>query len=211
FDLGKKIVSPSLTFLCDNYQIDQSLLDYALYVAVKRRQELCVKFLVERGAEGNHRNKRGGTMLMLSTSHIDRRDITHLCDKIVPLLCKTKFDPQLQKDKEGNTPFHYLFGTHAWEEEEEQCGQALLTLGINPNAVNNKGESALHCFVRQCSKTYRDDEDEDYVLNRWCKNIPKCLAFCEKINLDKGIKDKIGHTAKYYASPVLEKYFNYKE
>ncbi|HXW86037.1 MAG TPA: hypothetical protein VEK38_01700 [Candidatus Bathyarchaeia archaeon] len=203
-------ISKSLTFLLNTYDITPPILDRALYYAVKRRNTHNVRVFMEKGARWNyHDEKTGDPIFMIRSEHHRPADIFYLYENIFPLIQgKNICNPQEQKNKKnGNTPFHYFFDRFLWWDKKyaEKMVNAFHELGLDHTTLNNKGQTPLHIFAEKYDKKQykillEKIEAKDAVTN--------CLELCEKIGIDKKIRDKEGKTAQDYVPQFLKEYFD---
>ncbi|HXW86291.1 MAG TPA: hypothetical protein VEK38_03015 [Candidatus Bathyarchaeia archaeon] len=213
-------ISQGLQFLLDNYTIDKSILSRALYHAVKKSNAYDAELLVEKGATGNHHgdgdddDEIGDTMLTVYTMG-EHYDAKYLCEKIFPLIQgKNVCDPQEQKNKDGNTPFHVLFNTWSLglygDTDESNWAHALIKLKIDPKKVNNKEQTPLHVFAQRCDGNYQksDGYGRKIYTDVWSKAAQKCFALSKEIGIDKEIRDKEGKKAEDYMPQCLKNCFD---
>ncbi|HXW86036.1 MAG TPA: hypothetical protein VEK38_01695 [Candidatus Bathyarchaeia archaeon] len=196
-------VSKGLQFLVDTYTVGQKILDHALYRAVKQHSRCDAQYLIQKGAEANHHNKKTGNTMLVEWAMSK-----YFYKNFISLLDKTTCDPLQQKNNQGDTPLHVLFDPFLWVKNHEEKIDAIRALGIDFHMINNKGQTPLHVFAEICADYCKESNYNELDGAFLGKKITECLKYCKKIGIDQKIRDKEGKMAQNYVPQCLKKCFD---
>ncbi|MEC8881911.1 MAG: ankyrin repeat domain-containing protein [Pseudomonadota bacterium] len=157
--------------------------DSTLIYACFHGYEEVVRFLLDRRANVNHKDKNGGTALMYACRNGNEKVVRCLLDG------GAKLD---QKDKGGETALMYacIYG-------HEEVIRILLDRGVKVNQRNKKGETALMMATREGNEDITDLLiDKEIELNPECADEKSRLAYAIERRyfpfalklIDKGVK-----------------------